>query len=277
MQSVSQVLSKSTNMAFNPNEHIKVLEHYSCIKCRKEVKVAEIKLTMGPNKGQVVKHKSSCDCWIIEEIKESQKKARTARLQAIFDENSLINPALENATFENFDPEEFDQAYLQAKRYADKFDIKNPRNLFFQGSFGTGKSHLSVAVTKVVKEKGHSAIFISTPKLLTKIRNTYNKNSQQTEEEIINAIVSADLVVFDDIGAEGEVSGWGMQKIFEVIDQRAGKHNIYTTNLSSDDFNASRDLQRIFSRMMMNAEPVVMNGTDYRRKQFLKGVKERDQ
>lgn len=49
-------------------------------------------------------------------------------------------------------------------------------------------------------------------------------------------------MVFDDIGAEGEISGWGMQKLFEVIDQRAGKHNIYTTNLSSIEFEASKDL-----------------------------------
>lgn len=276
MQSVSQVMSKSTNMDFNPNEHIKILEHYSCVKCRKEVKVAEIKLAIGPNKGQTVKHKSSCDCWIIEEVKESQKKARTARLQAIFDENSLINAALRDASFENFEPGEFSKALSQSKRYVEEFDLKKPRNLFFQGSFGTGKSHLSVSIAKALTEKGFSTIFISTPKLLTKIRNTYNQQSELTEEDILRALREADLVVFDDIGTEGEITGWGMQKIFEVIDSRAGKHNIYTTNLSSDDFNASRDLQRIFSRMMMNAEPVIMNGTDYRRKQFLKGVKEHD-
>ncbi|MGG3887444.1 hypothetical protein ABEV63_26255, partial [Brevibacillus panacihumi] len=100
------------------------------------------------------------------------------------------------------------------------------------------------------------------------------KNSELGEEKIINAIAEADLVVFDDIGAEGEYSGWSVQKLFEVIDQRAGKHNIYTTNLTSAEFEATKDMQRIFSRMMMNSEPIIMNGTDYRKRQFLKGAKE---
>ncbi|WP_185762558.1 ATP-binding protein [Bacillus methanolicus] len=175
-------------------------------------------------------------------VKEEQQEAKKARLKRIFEENSFINPSLKEATFENFESNEFRQALQKAKRYVEEFDLKNPKNLFFQGSFGTGKSHLSMSIAKALTEKGYTTIFISTPKLLTKIRNTYNKESGISEEQIINAIADADLVVFDDIGAEGEISGWGMQKLFEVIDQRAGKHNIYTTNLSSIEFEASKDL-----------------------------------
>lgn len=274
MQPISQVISRSMTSGSNPLRQMKLIQHYCCMKCRGEVKVARIKVAMGPNKGDVVEQKLGCNCEIIERIRSDQEKARKARLHTIFEEHSLINPALKDATFENFETGEFGKALDQAKRFAQGFDLKQPRNLFFQGTFGTGKSHLSVAITKAVTQKGFSTIFISTPKLLTKIRNTYNKGSHQTEEQVLSAINRADLVVFDDIGAEGDISGWGMQKIFEVIDQRAGKHNVYTTNLSSDEFSASKDLHRIFSRMMMNAEPVVMNGTDYRMKQFLKGAKE---
>ena len=263
-------MMKSMITDFDPSKHIKILENYCCMRCRGEVKVAEMKMMFGPNKGEHVTQTHGCDCDLLDGIKELQRKARASKLQSIFEENSLVNSSLMDSTFHNFDTSEFNKAYQQAKRFADEFDINNPRNLFFQGSFGTGKSHLSIAITKAIKEKGYSAIFISIPKLLTKIRNTYNKNSQQTEQQIIDMISSVDLVVFDDIGSEGDASGWGSQKIFEVIDQRAGKHNIYTTNLSSKDFEASLDLHRIFSRMMMNAEPVIMKGTDYRRKQFLR-------
>lgn len=270
MRPVSQVMSQSMTTDFRGMD---VLERYCCLRCRKEVKVAEIKLTLGPKKGEIVKRKMGCDCELLDKVATSQQEARAERLQSLFNDNSLINPALKEATFENFEPGEFSNALVQAKRFVQEFDLKKPKNLFFQGSFGTGKSHLSVAITKAVTQKGHSAIFISTPKLLTKIRNTYNKNTEQTEEQVLKAIYEADLVVFDDIGAEGDITGWGMQKLFEVIDQRAGKHNVYTTNLSSDEFALSKDLQRIFSRMMMNAEPVIMNGTDYRKKQFVEGMK----
>lgn len=269
---LTQQVMKSRDTDFDTLQQAKVLEYACCLECREEYKVSRITIVLGPEKGQVVEQKTGCYCEFLDETKANQQKARAARLQSIFEENSLINPDLLNATFNNFEPGEFSQALEKAKSFAESFDIRNPRNLFFQGSFGTGKSHLSVAVTKTVTEKGYSTIFISTPKLLTKIRSTYNKTSHQTEDQIISAITNADLVVFDDIGAEGESSGWALQKLFEVVDQRIGKHNVFTTNLSSRDFEASRDLQRIFSRMMMNAEPIVMNGTDYRRKQFAKNL-----
>jgi len=272
LQSISQVISKSMTTDSSPLKNFKFTEWYCCLKCRGEVKVARFEQMIGPNKGKFVEDRLDCNCRILDRIKEEQNQAKRAKLQTIFESNSLINPALKDATFENFESGEFDKALNQAKRFVQEFNLKNPRNLFFQGSFGTGKSHLSESIRKALQQKGYSTIFISTPKLLTKIRSTYNNSSERSEEQILNAISYADLVIFDDIGAEGEASGWAMQKIFEVIDQRAGKHNIYTTNLSSDDFSASKDLNRIFSRMMMNAEPVVMNGTDYRRKQFLKGM-----
>ncbi|EIJ79159.1 hypothetical protein PB1_16419 [Bacillus methanolicus PB1] len=247
---------------------------YKCEGCGNEVIVIRTKMLFGPKKGEWFEGKKGCECEILKIIKDEQQEAKKARLKRIFEENSLINPALKEATFENFEPNEFGQALQKAKRYVDEFNLKNPKNLFFQGSFGTGKSHLSFSIAKALTEKGYTTIFISTPKLLTKIRNTYNKESEMSEERIINAIADVDLVVFDDIGAEGEISGWPIQKLFEVIDQRAGKHNIYTTNLSSSEFEVSKDLRRIFSRMMMDAEPIIMNGTDYRKKQFLKKVKE---
>ena len=266
MQQVTKIL--------NTNIHSKILAKYCCLGCRKEVWVMEATIPFGPQKGKLIRKKHGCDCELIKDVKHELKVAKKARLKRIFDENSLINESLKQATFENFEPNEFGQALQKAKQFVEEFDLRNPKNLFFQGSFGTGKSHLSVSIAKALQEKGYATIFISTPKLLTKIRNTYNKNSELGEEKIINAIAEADLVVFDDIGAEGEYSGWSVQKLFEVIDQRAGKHNIYTTNLTSAEFEATKDMQRIFSRMMMNSEPIIMNGTDYRKRKFLKGAKE---
>lgn len=266
MQQVRKILNTTMDS--------KILTKYCCLGCRKEVWVMEATIPFGPQKGKLIRKKHGCDCELIKDVKHELKEAKKARLKRIFDENSLINPALKHATFENFNPSEFRQAYEKAKQYVNEFNINEPKNLLFQGTFGTGKSHLSVSIAKALQEKGYTTIFISTPKLLTKIRNTYNKNSELGEEKIINAIAEADLVVFDDIGAEGEYSGWSVQKLFEVIDQRAGKHNIYTTNLTSAEFEATKDMQRIFSRMMMNSEPIIMNGTDYRKRKFLKGAKE---
>ncbi|WP_249928329.1 ATP-binding protein [Niallia circulans] len=79
------------------------------------------------------------------------------------------------------------------------FDKK--QNLLFTGNYGTGKSHLSVSITKKLIEQGYECLFLSLPKLLTKIKQTYNKEGI-TEAELLQVIQRVDLLVFDDIGAE---------------------------------------------------------------------------
>lgn len=270
MQHISK--TKSTTMDFSQQFQKEILKTYTCERCGRKIEVVKMKIAFGPDKGKWTEFTTPCDCEVLDKIKAEQNEAKKARIKRIFEENSLINESLKKASFKTFDTGEFKKAFDKAVAYVRAFKPEEPRSLFFQGSFGTGKSHLSYSICRALNDQGFTTIFISTPKLLTKIRTTYNKSSEMSEETIINSIADADLVVFDDIGAEGEASGWAMQKLFEVIDQRAGKSNIYTTNLSSAELEASKDLRRIFSRMMMNAEPVIMNGTDYRKKQFLKKV-----
>jgi len=50
-------------------------------------------------------------------------------------------------------------------------------------------------------EQGYECLFLSLPKLLTKIKQTYNKEGI-TEAELLQVIQRVDLLVFDDIGAE---------------------------------------------------------------------------
>lgn len=272
MRSVQQVI-QNTNTASDDifNFEREVIKTYVCDGCKNTVQVVKMRLPFGPKKGQVVTHEHGCDCELLAKFYKEREEARKARLRRVFEENSLVNNALKSATLENFEKNEFYAALQTAIRYVENFSLDKPSNLFFQGTFGTGKSHLSYAIAKELNKRGYTTIFISTPKLLTKIRSTYNSESELSEDKIVKAICDVDLVVFDDIGAEGDISGWGMQKLFEVIDGRAGKHNIFTTNLTSKELEATKDLSRIFSRMMMNSEPVIMNGTDYRRKKFKKG------
>ncbi|MGC4375897.1 ATP-binding protein [Fictibacillus sp. Mic-4] len=277
MQSVSKVMGNIT-MAF------KVLDTFEC-ECGQVVELIETPILGGPQKGQLMQYKKNCRCEdlkILEKIRQDNREQAKRKVTKIFDLHSLINPKLKEATFGSFrrdlpenTPEQnqsLSAAYFKATEYVKTFKLEEPKNLLFQGTFGNGKSHLAVSIAKAIRDKGYSVIFISTPKLLTKIRSTYNKNSEQTELDVIRHIELADLVVFDDIGAESTNEGWAMQKLFEVFDQRSGKHNVFTTNLSSQEFEAKKDLKRIFSRLMQDTEPVVINAKDYRKRHLKKAV-----
>lgn len=269
MEMISKVMAQSMNTG---SEFIdqRVLAHYCCLNCQSEVKEIETVIPFGPKKGQKVSGKHGCNCEVLADIRREQKENLKLRTQRIFDENSLVNESLKRATFDTFTGHEFADKKRKALAYVEDFHPTESGNLFLQGTFGTGKSHLSMAISKALVKRGYTSIFISLPKLLTKIRSTYNDQSEYTEDSLKRAIKDVDLVVFDDIGAEGEPNNWAYQNLFEIIDSRAGKTNIYTTNLSAREFESSKKMGRIFSRLLDESELVIMNGTDYRRKQFKK-------
>lgn len=103
---------------------------------------------------------------------------------------------------------------------------------------------------------------MNVPQLITTYKSTYNKNATLTERELDQIIADVDLLVLDDYGTA--LSNFGIQKMFEVMESRTGKHNIITTNNSSKELIQNKDLAKIFSRMMKNTTPINMNGEDYR-------------
>lgn len=249
-----------------PNEQF--IKEYVCPDCNKTITQKEMEIPIGPRKGEWITANYGCKCPDIKMAKESErirKKLKNDKMKQFFDYYSLINNSLEHATLENYEPtsNELMAAKQTITNYIQEFD--GTKNLLLVGNYGTGKSHLSVAVTKKLMEQGKECLFLSLPKLLTKIKETYN-NKGVTEDELLEAIQRVDLLVLDDIGAEQQTE-WATTKLFEIMDDRAGKATIYTTNLNSEKLRAQIN-ERNFSRMMENTEIIKMNGRDYRRKEF---------
>jgi len=199
----------------------------------------------------------------LETIKRSEQ-IKKEKIKRLFEENSLINKDLQKATLDNYTPtnQETQRALEIVKRYIEAFNLEEPRNLLFYGNYGTGKSHLSASIIKALMEKEYTSTFISMPKLHSTIKNTYNKNSERTESEIMQALEEVDLLVLDDIGAESDTD-WAIQKLFEILDSRMGKHTIFTTNLNQEQLRKHLK-DRNYSRIMHNTFEVKMTGQDYR-------------
>lgn len=250
------------------NPQGKIISKFKCDGCLSEVEQKELVIPIGPKKGETIIANYGCKCADIELSKQAIKinrRLKNRKMQQFFDDNSLVNQSLQKATLENYEPtnDQLKLAKEQITSYIDNFD--GTKNLLLHGTYGTGKSHLSISVTKKLIKKGHSCLFLSLPKLLTKIRDTYN-NESMTEDRLLKHIQRVDLLVLDDLGAEQQTE-WAITKLFEVMDSRAGKSTIYTTNLSSGELRKQMN-ERNFSRLMENTEIIVMNGNDYRRKEF---------
>ena len=219
-------------------------------------------------------------CFYCEMIKAEDQRLAEETLQAhhkmnfhkqfdLFQQNSLINDKLKKAHFDSYVPQNAEQgkALAWCKRYADNFKPDNPVNLLLSGPFGTGKSHLAKSITDVVMKKDVTCLFISVPKLMTKLKSTF-KSKEVSEYDILEMIAGVQLLVLDDLGAErnsGEESAlsWSQKTLFEIFDSRAGKHTVITTN-----FDVGQALkvygERELSRFLEDAYKIPVPGSNYR-------------
>jgi len=178
-----------------------------------------------------------CDCeaeardreW--EEAQERFRKREIERRFSISDEGERFS----QYRFDTFIPVQGTEAALRmAREFAETFgERKDGLGLLIWGQPGNGKSHLAAAICHQLKEAGHTVIFKKVPNLLERIRNTFRRGANETEQQIMDALRECDLLVMDDIGAE-KVTDWVLEVLFRIIDGRYSYRRpiVFTTNFS---------------------------------------------
>lgn len=116
------------------------------------------------------------------------------------------------------------RALKVCREYVDYFDdhYKAGRCLMMVGRPGTGKTHLSAAIANAVMRLGDwTAVYRPLGNILHSIRDTYGNEATKTEGQIIAALVSADLLIIDEIGASKEKpSDFELAVIFAIVNGR---------------------------------------------------------
>ncbi len=122
------------------------------------------------------------------------------------------------------------------------------------GRSGTGKTHLACAIANELKDQ-YVVAFACFPILLQKMR-TSNANFDE--------LLSADLLILDDIGSERETA-WTTERLLMIVDGRLInlKPTIFTTNYEVDDLE-KRVGMRVASRIIGNNFQVLFEGPDWR-------------
>lgn len=207
--------------------------------------------------------KAGCRC---EDIKYANEKQREINAKT-FEKGSIIYGDYKKKTFDDYQAEDDLQvkALKVAKHYGEHFGqhIKNGQNVMFQGTYGTGKTHLAAAIRKAIADQNYKVLFMSLPDYIDKLKQEFKDRNQR--HPISKMAQDADLLVLDDVGAN-RMTEFEVSELFKLVDARRGKCTVYTTNYTSKDFMKSMELHRIFSRMMENTKVVVINGDDYRMK-----------
>ena len=201
-----------------------------------------------------------CDCW---RERVGIDRLATANIPKRYQHCTLDNFAAYNETLE--------KAVAHAKRVADTFPVV-ARGLLLEGQPGVGKTHLAVAVLKMVIERtGAHGLFYDTRDLLRVIRSTYDPSIRTTELEILRPVMRADLLVLDDLGAE-KTSEWVEETMNLIVNTRYNERRLtlFTSNYldipEDDDPNSLlfRIGHRMRSRLHEMCEFLVLDGADYR-------------
>ena len=88
------------------------------------------------------------------------------------------------------------------------------------GDTGTGKTTLAMLVSKAALEAGRSVAIYSLPKLLARIRRTYDSEpGGDSYLAFFERLTSVDLLHIDDLGAEKR-SDWVLEQLYALVNER---------------------------------------------------------
>jgi DNA replication protein DnaC len=175
------------------------------------------------------------------------------------------------------------KALGHAQKFVDEYGI-NAQGLLFLGPPGTGKTHLMVALLRKLCEKGADAVFLDYQELLRQIQNSYNPAAHTREYELLQPVLSSDIVAIDDLG-NNRISDWVEDTVTYIVNHRYSRNlpTLFTANLSEERMEGvagqrvtqpsfeERLGPRVASRLREMCRFVEMKSADYRR--FKAGVR----
>ncbi len=173
----------------------------------------------------------------------------------ITEENNVIffeTPKfLREAKLSEFYPE---KERLEIKKYIKEF-LNNynkedkQKGLYLHGSFGSGKSYIISALLNELSKKGAKCVNIYYPSLLRSLKESFNDDF----EDKINEIITADILLLDDIGAEKNTE-WSRDEILGTILQYRMDNNLTTFFTSNLDIKELEEHLKIVNKSMDNVK-----------------------
>lgn len=218
---------------------------------------------------------------IRKEAEEAKEKEEMRNRIRKYMGDSGLKKRFMNRTFEKYQVTSKNrEAFLTAKQYAEDFETYSETGdgIFFVGSCGTGKTHLAVAITLDLINRGIHVICKTLIDLLGEVKKTFDDDTGIKEHQILNLYKSVDLLVINDLGKELPTE-WMLTTLYSIIDKRYEncKPVIVTTNYNDDELvrrlsqrsiregGDAKTAESIVSRLYEMCFTVEMRWEDWRR------------
>jgi DNA replication protein DnaC len=152
--------------------------------------------------------------------------------------------------------------------YVDNLEARldEGNGLWLSGDVGTGKTTLAMLVSSAAVEAGRSVAIYSLPRLLARIRRTYDADA--TEDSYLSffeRLTSVDLLHIDDLGAEKR-SDWVLEQLYAIVDERyeAERAMVVTTNLDEAALEEQIGPRTVSRLVEICGDPLTLFGNDKR-------------
>lgn len=158
-------------------------------------------------------------------------------------------------------------AVSHVRDYIENLDenLHGGRGLWVAGGTGTGKTTLAMLISKAALEAGKTVAIYSLPKLLARIRRTYDSEAGgESYLSFFEQLTSVDLLHIDDLGAEKR-SDWVLEQLYALVNERydAERSILVTTNLELEELETQIGARTV-SRLSQICDLVELRGQDRR-------------
>jgi DNA replication protein DnaC len=144
--------------------------------------------------------------------------------------------------------------------------LEKGQGLWLSGGVGAGKTALAMLVSKTAIEAGRTVAIYSLPKLLARIRATYEKDvGGDSYTQFFDRLISVDLLHLDDLGVEKR-SDWVLEQLYAVVNERyeTERSMVVTTNLEQAALEEQIGERTVSRLIEICGPPLTIDGDDLR-------------